>query len=160
MLRWKDFFMLNINSAFRQNSEYVYTATICSEPCQLSCSSLFWCLAFLTLANGPSWSVFTPKRGMAAQLKLELCISFFTPLICDIGRFFFSLSFSLGTEVGISTSCCLSGGDRKYNSNGTSPVTKIPKILQKLMGIPIEIMNDNREDPLKKQIPCNERNKV
>lgn len=68
----------------------------------------------LTLARSPSWSVFTPKRGMAVKVKLELCISFFTPLICDIGRFFFSLSFSLEIGEGISTSCCLSREGKEH----------------------------------------------
>lgn len=65
----------------------------------------------LTLARGPSWSVLTPKRGMLALLRLELCMSFFTPLICDMGRCAFSLS-SLGGGEGISTSCWLSGGEK------------------------------------------------
>lgn len=34
-----------------------------------------------TLANASSCSVFTPKRGRAELERLELCVSFLTPLI-------------------------------------------------------------------------------
>lgn len=64
----------------------------------------------LTLASSPSCSVRTPKRGMAA--RRGPCAAFLTPLICDIGRFLRSLSFSLGS-AGSSTSCCLSARPRR-----------------------------------------------
>ena len=61
-----------------------------------------------TLARWSSFSVFTPNREMLVLFKLELCINFFTPLICVMSCcfFFFSLSFWVGE--GISTSFCLS----------------------------------------------------
>lgn len=65
----------------------------------------------LTLARISSWSVLTPNLGMLEFVKLELCINFFTPLIWDIGRFFFSFSFCVGD--GISISCCLSFKEEK-----------------------------------------------
>lgn len=62
-----------------------------------------------TLARWSSFSVFTPNREILVLFKLELCINFFTPLICVMSCcfFFFSLSFWVGE--GISTSFCLSG---------------------------------------------------
>lgn len=63
-------------------------------------------ICLLTLASTSSCSVFTPNLGMLELVRLELCINFFTPLIWDIGLFFFSFSFWVGE--GISTSCCLS----------------------------------------------------
>lgn len=65
-----------------------------------------------TLASSASWSVRTPKRGMPAAARLELCVSFLTPLIWDMGRFLRSFSLSLASAEGISTSCCLSGVTR------------------------------------------------
>lgn len=64
------------------------------------------CVYGPTLANRLSCGVLTPKRGMQAGAKLGLCVAFFTPLICDIGLFFFSLSFGGGDSI--STSCCFS----------------------------------------------------
>lgn len=78
-----------------------------------------------TWARRSSWSVFTPKRGMLV-FRLLLCISFFTPVICDMGwncgprgrgcweglcrgASWGSLSFIVGD--GISTSFCLSADD-------------------------------------------------
>lgn len=65
-----------------------------------------------TLARWSSFSVLTPKREMLVLFRLELCISFFTPLIWVMSCcfFFFSLSFWVGD--GISTSFCLSVTDR------------------------------------------------
>lgn len=59
-----------------------------------------------TLASRFSCGVLTPKRGMEAGAKPGLCVTFFTPLICDIGLFFFSFSFGGGERI--STSCCFS----------------------------------------------------
>lgn len=59
-----------------------------------------------TLARTSSCSVLTPNLGILELVRLELCINFLTPLIWDIGLFFFSFSFWVGE--GISTSCCLS----------------------------------------------------
>lgn len=59
-----------------------------------------------TLASRLSCGALTPKRGMQAGAKLGLCVTFFTPLICDMGLFFFSLSFGGGDRI--STSCCFS----------------------------------------------------
>lgn len=61
-----------------------------------------------TFANSSSVSVLTPKRGILELVRLEECWSFFTPLIWDMGLFFFSFSFCVWGH-GISTSCCLSG---------------------------------------------------
>lgn len=69
----------------------------------------------LTLAKESSVSVLTPKRGMLELVRLVLCMSFFTPLIWHMGFFFFSFSFCVCGE-GISTSCCLSGGERARTS--------------------------------------------
>lgn len=65
-----------------------------------------------TLASSASRSVRTPKRGMPAAASLEPCLSFLTPLICDMGRFLCSFSLSFASAEGISTSCCLSGVTR------------------------------------------------
>lgn len=56
-----------------------------------------------TLASASSCSVLIPNRGRALVVRLELCVSFFTPLIWHMG---FSRSRSVGD--GISTSFCLS----------------------------------------------------
>lgn len=61
-----------------------------------------------TLASSSSVSVLTPNRGMFEFVRLDECCSFFTPLIWDMGLFFFSFSFCVWGD-GISTSCCLSG---------------------------------------------------
>lgn len=61
-----------------------------------------------TLASSSSVSVLTPKRGILEFVRLDECCSFFTPLIWDMGLFFFSFSFCVWGD-GISTSCCLSG---------------------------------------------------
>lgn len=57
---------------------------------------------------------------MLVLFKLELCISFFTPLICVMSCcfFFFSLSFWVGD--GISTSFCLSAITKKKKKIGFS----------------------------------------
>lgn len=79
-----------------------------------------------TWARSSSWFVFTPKRGMLESVRLLLCISFFTPVICDMGwncgpggsgcweglcrgACCSSPSFIVGD--GISTSFCLSVDD-------------------------------------------------
>lgn len=56
-----------------------------------------------TLASESSCSVLIPNRGRALLVRLELCVSFFTPLIWHMG---FSRSRNVGD--GISTSFCLS----------------------------------------------------
>lgn len=63
----------------------------------------FMCVNGLTLASRLSCSVLTPKRGMRLGARLGLCVSFFTPLIWDMGRRFFSFSFGGGDRI--STSC-------------------------------------------------------
>lgn len=55
---------------------------------------------------------------MLELVRLELWVSFLTPLIWDIGRFFFSLSFC-DCGDGISTSCCLSAKARNTNHTRT-----------------------------------------
>lgn len=65
-----------------------------------------------TLASSSSVSVLTPNRGMFEFVRLDECCSFFTPLIWDMGLFFFSFSFCVWGD-GISTSCCLSGETQK-----------------------------------------------
>lgn len=62
-----------------------------------------------TLASRLSWGVLTPKRGMQVGAKLGLCVVFFTPMICDIGLFFFSFSLDVGERI--STSCCFSAAN-------------------------------------------------
>lgn len=74
--------------------------------CMCVCDGVCVCVRGPTLANRLSCGVLTPKRGMQAGAKLGLCVAFFTPLICDIGLFFFSLSFGGGDRI--STSCCFS----------------------------------------------------
>lgn len=69
-----------------------------------------------TLASSSSVSVLTPKRGILEFVRLEECCSFFTPLIWDMGNFFFSFSFCVW-GVGISTSCCLSE-KTQWNTSG------------------------------------------
>lgn len=71
-----------------------------------ACLTVFASVCEPTLASWFSCGVLTPKRGMEAGAKPGLCVAFFTPLICDIGLFFFS--FSLGGGERISTSCCFS----------------------------------------------------
>lgn len=73
-----------------------------------------------TLASSASCSVRTPKRGMPAAASLELCLSFLTPLIWDMGRFLRSFSLSFVSAEGISTSCCLSGVTRGGRERGRS----------------------------------------
>lgn len=76
---------------------------------------------YFTLAKESSVSVLTPKRGMLELVRLVLCISFFTPLICDMGFFFFSFSFWVCGE-GISTSCCLSVSESRESSAISAPI--------------------------------------
>lgn len=72
--------------------------------CVCVCVSV--CVHGPTLANMLSCGVFTPKRGIQVDAMLGLCVAFFTPLICDIGLFFFSFSLTGGDRI--STSCCFS----------------------------------------------------
>lgn len=69
--------------------------------------------AKLTLLSSSSWSVLTPNWGILELVRLELCMSFLTPLIWHMGccRFFFSRSFCVGD--GISTSFCLSEDEKR-----------------------------------------------
>lgn len=101
--------------------EYIQTPTInvlnllekqnrISIKTQCVCVCVGFCLCASvcgpTLASRLSCGVMTPKRGMQAGAKPGLCVIFFTPMICDIGLFFFS--FSLRGVDRTSTSCCFS----------------------------------------------------
>lgn len=89
------------------------------DDCGLKCSPT---QRSLTLAKDSSVSVLTPKRGMLELVRLVLCMSFFTPLIWHMVFLFNSFSFCICGE-GISTSCCLSGGERTGKRERKRPET-------------------------------------
>lgn len=125
---WNIVYIMTVSGRFPENSEILKTL----RPHLFTCSNSFksrkrnkimkrhvscqtaafmcadWKEARQTFANSSSVSVLTPKRGMLELVRLEECWSFFTPLIWDMGLFFFSFSFCVWGH-GISTSCCLSG---------------------------------------------------
>lgn len=123
---WNIVYIMTVSGRFPENSEILKTLRphlfTCSSsfkrrkkqnhetPCRLSGAFMRadWNKARQTFANSSSVSVLTPKRGMLELVRLEECWSFFTPLIWDMGLFFFSFSFCVWGH-GISTSCCLSG---------------------------------------------------
>lgn len=121
---WKAEYMMTVRGRFPENSAILNISrpqrlmsstswrrktahlwdTVCLCVCVTVCVRAPVCGP--TLASRLSCGVLTPKRGMQAGAKLGLCVAFFTPLICDIGLFFFSFSLRVGDRI--STSCCFS----------------------------------------------------